>query len=96
MGIPYVSGCETSMEAAESMIEPAKTMERRVLEYIGFMGECGATDDDIEQQLDMRHQTASARRRGLVLKGLVKDSGYKGRTRSGRRAIAWVLVTDEE
>jgi hypothetical protein len=61
-----------------------------VLDFIRSRGARGATDDEIEVVLGMRHQTASARRRGLVLKLYVSDSGAKRPTRSGSSAIVWV------
>lgn len=57
----------------------------------------GTTDDEIEVALGLPHQTASARRRGLVLRGLVGASGKRRRTRRDRTATVWVtsdLVID--
>jgi hypothetical protein len=48
------------------------------------------TDDDMEQILRLTHQSVSAARRTLVLRGLVVDSGKRGKTRSGNKAILWV------
>lgn len=41
---------------------------------------------------ELSHQTASARVRGLVLRGRVKDSGKRRDTRSGRKATVWITV----
>lgn len=49
----------------------------------------GMTDDEVEVALDMRHQTASARRRELVKAGRVRDTGRRRNTRSGRPATVW-------
>lgn len=84
---PHVGG--TSEEAADSMKRPAQTIRQRVLECIASF-KYGATDESVERSLDMRHQTVSARRRELVLMGLVIDSGYKRKTTSGRKATVWV------
>ena len=51
----------------------------------------GFTDDELEVRLALLHQTASARRRALVQKGLIVDSGETRPTRSGRKATVWVL-----
>lgn len=39
----------------------------------------------------MRHQTASARVRELVLAGLIEDTGKRRKTRSGRGARVYGL-----
>lgn len=70
-------------------------MSARVLDYIERQGVLGATDDEIEVSLTMRHQTASARRRELVKAGkVVADTYGMGRreTRSGATATVWVLA----
>jgi len=88
--LPYTKGSDTSRWAAESMVEFAKTQEGMVYRHIRKQATNGATDDETENVLDLRHQTASARRRGLVLKSLVFDSGMRRATRSGREATVWV------
>jgi len=50
---------------------------------------CRATDDELEVKLEMRHQTVSACRRGLVKKDLVVPTGDTKPTRSGRKANVW-------
>lgn len=91
-GAPYVRESETSLEAARSVLDSVGGMERFVLDYLRLHGEGGATVDEIEVALNMLHQTAGARTRGLVLKGFVKDSGERRLTRSGRRAVVWVAT----
>ncbi len=89
--LPFVTGSETSEAAAGSMRARAPHDEERVYSFIASQGKHGATDDEIERALKMRHQSASARRNGLVLKGRVVDSGLEPRkTRSGRGATVWV------
>lgn len=90
MSIPFVRGSATSEAAALSQVTTSQVDEARVLDYIQRCLSWGATDDEIEQGLGMLHQTASARRRGLVLKGLVIESGRMRPTRSGRDAIVWI------
>lgn len=89
MTVPYVKGSDTSEAAARAKEPTEKTDEARVLAYIRQCGAAGATDDEIEVALGMRHQNASARRRALVLRGLVSASAARRRTRSGRKAIVW-------
>ena len=84
----YVSGSDTSKAAAESVASAVSNMRTQVLDFITSRAQ-GATDDEIEVALGMRHQTASARRRDLVLSGLVQKSGARRETRSGRQATVW-------
>ncbi len=84
----------TSIAAAKRSEPNAGTDARRVLDYIRYGCEDGATDDEVEIALEMRHQTASARRRGLVLTKWLKNGGEKRPTRSGSLAIVWVLAEE--
>lgn len=87
--IPFVRGSETSKEAAEAKA-PTKTRdEAKVLAFVHAQKR-GATDDEIEVGTGLCHQSASARRNGLVMKGLLADSGEKRLTRRKRRAIVWI------
>lgn len=101
----FVRDSETSHDAAMSMLPSAGTLRRRVYDFLHesgsvveahAMGEVlilgGAIDEEIEEALDLKHQTASARRRELVLAGLVRDSGQRRRTSSGRRAVVWEVA----
>ena len=66
-------------------------METWVFGFIKKQGFDGATDDDLERCLGMRHQTASARRRTLELKGLIVKTDRTRPTRSGRQAAVYVI-----
>ncbi len=85
---PRVAGSDTSALAGDSVLGSARSKRRAVYDHICATG--GATDDEVEVALDMRHQTASARRRELVLSGAVHDSGERRNTRSGCAATVWV------
>ena len=89
-GTPPHSDSETSLAAAHKIKTSAESLRGRVLQYIRDEAARGATDDELEVALDMRHQTASARRRELVLQGAIIDSGRRRKTRSGRFAKVWV------
>lgn len=93
--VPYVRGSDTSEQAAESVRLSSLTDEAKVLTLIREHP-MGLTDDAIELHLGLRHQNASARRKGLVDKGKVKDSGHRRRTRSGRFAVVWVAGYDPD
>jgi N6-adenosine-specific RNA methylase IME4 len=80
-----------SLDALASLGEETTAQLRsRVLVEIRERG--GATCDEVEVALDLRHQTASARVNELLNDGLISDSGLRRHTRSGRAATVWVLA----
>lgn len=83
--IPFVEGSDTS-EAAAVEYENVRANDLfRVYRCI-LAAPDGMTCDEVEDFLNMRHQTASARIRDLVLDGLVFDTEIRRKTRSGRTA----------
>jgi hypothetical protein len=91
----------TSKGASASIQAVLGPLQQRVLRYIDSCGAKGATCDETEEALDMRHQTASARIRELSLKDKIllievgaKPDGtkrYQTRaTRSKRQARVYV------
>jgi hypothetical protein len=89
-GVLPHSDDDTSLQAALSMRAISNNMREDVFDFIEEQGD--VIDEDIEKCLGMRHQTASARRRELVLLGRVKHSGTYRPTTSGRAAKVWVLA----
>lgn len=90
LGPAHVPDGPTSTSRQAASTTRAGTDEARVLRALHEGGP--ATDDALEIRLDMRHQTCSARRRGLVRKGLVRDTGERCATRTGRKAAVWELT----
>jgi hypothetical protein len=85
----YVSGSETS-KAAATFIEPsAGTVRAWVLKEIRKAGKRGLTCEETERRCKLRHQSASARIRELVLDGLVEIIGTR-ENESGVRARVYV------
>lgn len=89
MNPPSVAGCDTSEAAAESIRPHLGQLQTAVLRCI-LRAPGGRTCDSVEAELDMRHQTASARIRELSQRGAIVDSGERRPTRSGRKAIVWI------
>lgn len=87
---PFVAS-DTSKQAAEAAVPLVQSDEETIL---ALLRRRPMTDDAIEEATGLSHQTASARRNGLVAKGLVEDSGRKALTRSGRNAVVWRLVAE--
>ena len=95
--LPFVSlaphsDMDTSLAASKAIVPHLQRLEAVVHEAIMEAGSRGLCDHEIERATGLIHQTASARRRGLVLKGLVVDSGARRKTPSGRAAVAWVVT----
>lgn len=82
----HVRGSDTSEAAADSLDETSLSrLRRKVHTFIAAQSD-GATCDEVEIALDLRHQTASARVRELVLTGFIEDTGQRRLTSSGRPA----------
>lgn len=93
---PHVAGSDTSAAAAASIQSAAASMRRKILAYIEKCGERGSTDDELEVAFEYRHQTASARRRELELRGCIRKSDQRRETRSGCTAGVYVFVQPED
>lgn len=80
-----------SYDANKSMKQNKSKLRARILVYIAGRRDLGgATCDEVEQALELSHQSASARMTELKAKGLIKLAG-KRKTRSGRNAGVWTI-----
>jgi hypothetical protein len=87
-----VRDCDTSEAAADSLADDQLSRLRlAVFTLVKGRGDRGATCDEVEVELSMRHQTASARIRELVLLGWLVDSERRRLTRSVRFARVYVV-----
>lgn len=89
---PCQAHSETSRAAAEAIEPAAETLRRRVLDFLRGVADLGATDEDMQLIMKMNPSTQRPRRIELVEMGLVLDSGRTRPTRSGRKAVVWVIV----
>ena len=80
----------TSGEAADSMLPVINTLQAEVFRLISIAGSDGMTCDEVENLMDGRHQTISARIRELSQMNMIRDSGKVRKTRSGRNARVYV------
>lgn len=89
---PFVEASATSKAAAESLSSShLNRLEAMVFDVIAKSEATGCTDDELEVALKMPHQTVSARRRTLVTRAKVVNSGMLRPTRHGRQAVVWIL-----
>ena len=80
----FVKGNDTSRAAAEDVAPSAAGMRQRVLDHIRKFGPC--TCDEVEHDMDLKHQTASARIRELSMSGNILVMEERRKTRSGSSA----------
>jgi hypothetical protein len=82
----------TSRAAADSIKPRVGPLHARILEQLDYLqnlrGRDGATDEELQQDLDMPANT-----RELQNMGLIVDSGTTRKTKSGRAAVVWKLAT---
>lgn len=88
---PYAKGSETSREAAESLTN-TETLRALVLSAIRLRNGRGATDQELQEVLNLPPNVETPRRWELVNMGLVRDSGNRRKTRSGRNATVWITT----
>lgn len=85
---PYEKGSDTSRDAAIAALPFAVKQRERVYAAIAAR-EIGATCDEIEVDLNLPHQSASARIRELVQEERIYNTGGRRATRSGRAAAVY-------
>jgi hypothetical protein len=85
-------GDPNSTAAHESIRSTKRLLRDRIVAHVAGL-DFGATSDEIEQQLDLPHQTVSARITEAKARGELIPSGWTRRTRQGRSAA--VLVTPD-
>ena len=89
-GVPYSN--QTTSKAAANVVQ-AQTSRACVARLIHRRSPVGITDEQIEDALRLKHQSASARRWEMMIRGLVVDSGRQGVNRSGCKATLWVVTS---
>ena len=80
---------QTSRDAYESVNRADDTLYDRVLNCIYDNG--SMTCDEVEVEIGGRHQSVSSRIRKGVQDGYLVNSGAKRKTRTGRKAIVWMV-----
>jgi hypothetical protein len=88
---PFERSSDTSKGASDHIHPSAATLRGQVLEWIFSQAERGATCDESEVALRMKHQTCSARIRELVLTDHLVNTGLKRKTRAGVDASIYTV-----
>jgi len=90
---PSVTGApSTSRDAAVAILPRSGSIRRRVVVAFANRGDGLMTDEMLERELRMKHQTVSSARNWCVEHGLVENSGQKAPTSSGAKAVLWQLT----
>lgn len=87
-----MNGADTKREAAAAIAAGACPLRETVLTFVDSQGARGATDEEIRNALELCPDTSRARRCELRDAGMVRDSGRRRATASGRASIVWVAV----
>lgn len=81
-----------SREAATATKVNAQADRQKVLAFIRGRGELGATDQEMQVELEMSGNTQRPRRGELVESGHVAEAGMKRKTISGCWATVWIAT----
>lgn len=82
---------ETSQEALQAVKPKLRDLQEFVLDTLKSFPN-GATDEQLIEATGLRPNTCRPRRIELVAMGLIRNSGDRGITSSGRKAILWKVV----
>ena len=85
---------QTSREAAERAYPKSGTMRLRVYEYIIRQGLKGATDQEIQRNLNLSGDTVRPSRITLFQDGFIIDSGERRKNANGNDCIVWRSVDE--
>lgn len=84
---------DTSKASAKSIDGKWRASKRRAIyTLIKLRADDGATCDEIETCLELRHQSASSLIRSLVKDEFLYGTTERRMTRSGRKAIVWKVT----
>lgn len=93
-GASVVGSPETSSEAARLIVPAAGSIRRRVLYQIWLRVDQKMSDEMLEREMRMKHQTLSSARNWLVQQGFLVDSRLRAESSSGRKVVLWTLTDD--
>jgi hypothetical protein len=82
----------TSIAAWHSFVPFSAALDRQICEALERAGSAGLICQEIETAISREHQAVSGNLRHLVEREVVRPTRLRGRTRSGRSAIKWVLA----
>lgn len=91
------NGTTTSIEAARSISRASVEHDKaRILAFIKWKGEDGATDEEGQFALGIAGDTYRPRRGELAREGRIQQALFKRKTASDRRASVWLFSVVQE
>lgn len=81
----------TSMAVAKKMFPKSGSLRRKVYDYFISCGNYGATDQEIETNLNMSGNTVRPTRQSLQKDGYIIDSGLIRKNQNGNSCIVWSI-----
>lgn len=87
--LPPHNRTDTSREAAEMVRDRAPPQREKIFRHIASRGPAGSTNDETEAATGLLSSSVSARCRGLVKSGHVRDSGARRPNCRGLNVIVW-------
>jgi hypothetical protein len=87
---------DTSLAAFRGIGPDRQSLKAEIHLHLLARRERGATCEELEFGMRLRHQTCSARLYELAKEGKIVDSGERRINISGYGAIVWVAVRPEE
>lgn len=90
---PAEGKTKTSRDAAEKIKPRAGSLREKIYNHLRGRGARGCTLEEIETQLLMAGNTVRPRMKELEARERVRKTDRTRRTRSGRDAIVWEVVT---
>ena len=95
---PAVAGRSTSVLSGQQILDAMPELRRKVFAFIRNQGGRGATDDEIQHAMGLNPSTQRPRRVELEMQGFIRadPEGRTRETRSGRQAVVWVMVPEDE
>lgn len=82
----------TSRSSMTKVFPKTGSIRRKVYDLV--KNNWGMTDYELEEALNMKHQTVSASRRSLVVDGHLVDSGQTKKNQQGNDCIVWVAQSN--
>lgn len=89
----YHGGADTSISAFASTPDKKRTKDRMMI-MVALDIHPGQTCEELEEFLQMKHQTCSARISELLKMGKIVDTGERRLTRSGKKARVYKVANE--
>jgi len=89
--MPDVSGVYLKDDMTTPIESKLSDLQLKIYDHIRLSGWDGKTTDEVEVELALTHQSASARVNELKNMKLIEPRGARRPTRAGRKAVIYVL-----